>query len=218
MEKANKAVEIETGVKGVYHMFQDKEELNDIRIERYIYDKGWDSMYNIRQAIHGNEFMTMRDGGYVKMYVGNKLMMSDTKMERQTNAEFIRKAHGDVLIGGLGIGMLIENLKDIPGVLTITVLENNSNLISLIEDRFKHPKVTIIYADVFTWKSDRKFDCIWMDIWPEISEDNLDEMSKLHRKYSRMKKNKDSFLSSWMHRYLQNSRRRSNQRRKYYSW
>lgn len=50
-------------------------------------------------------------GDYVKLSVGGTLMMSDTPMERRTNMEFIDKAKGDVMIAGLGIGLILENLN-----------------------------------------------------------------------------------------------------------
>lgn len=34
-------------------------------------------------------------------------IMSNTQMEQVTNREFVKNAHGKVLIGGLGIGMIL---------------------------------------------------------------------------------------------------------------
>ena len=40
--------------------------------------------------------------------------MSNTYMERWTNMNFCDYAHGDVLIGGLGIGLIILAIQDNP--------------------------------------------------------------------------------------------------------
>mgnify|MGYP000786328328 FL=1 len=42
--------------------------------------------------------------------------MSDTPMEKETNRDFVHNAHGNVLIGGLGIGLIIlaiQNKEDV---------------------------------------------------------------------------------------------------------
>lgn len=46
-------------------------------------------------------------GNYVRLMHRGEVVMSDTYMEKRTNSGFCANAYGDVLIGGLGIGMII---------------------------------------------------------------------------------------------------------------
>lgn len=45
-------------------------------------------------------------GTYVVLRQSGQVVMSNTPMEKRTNDEFVENAHGHVLIGGLGIGMV----------------------------------------------------------------------------------------------------------------
>lgn len=123
-------------------------------------------------------------GKYARLRVNGETMMSETPMEERTNIWFVDNAHGDVLIGGLGIGMIVLAIQDDPRVKSITVLEINENVIDAVKPQLPlNEKVRVLCMDAFTWKPDRKFDCIYMDIWPYINSDVYNEMKKLKRKY-----------------------------------
>ena len=66
---------------------------------------------------------------------------------------FCTHAHGDVLIGGLGIGLIILAIQDNPEVHSITVIEKNQEVIDMVATQLPlNEKVKIIQADVFLWK------------------------------------------------------------------
>lgn len=46
-------------------------------------------------------------GTYVKLSHNGECVISDISMEKRTNMDFYCNAYGDVLVGGLGIGMII---------------------------------------------------------------------------------------------------------------
>src|SRR5699024_7034403 len=118
----------------------------DYEIERFTVETG-----NFRAMIDG-----IIPGEYVSLKHRGKILMSDTPMERRTNRQFVWNAHGDVLIGGLGLGMIVVAIQDNPEVKSITVLEKSGEVISLITEQISFPeKVKIIQADVFTWKPER---------------------------------------------------------------
>lgn len=127
-------------------------------------------------------------GRYVKLSYKGQVVMSNTDMEKRTNLDFCVKAHGDVLIGGLGIGLIIMAIQDHEQVRSITVLEKNQDVIDLVANQLPlNKKVKIVLADVFTWKPERgkKYDCIYMDIWNWINSDVYkEEMLPLKRKYA----------------------------------
>ena len=165
---------------------------------------------DIRAAIDG-----IYPGRYVKLTENGRVVMSNTDMEKRTNREFCNCANGDVLIGGLGIGMIIMAIQDNPAVNSITVLEKNQEVIDLVASQLEfNDKVNIIHADVFSWKPARgqKFDCIYMDVWEYINEDIYrEEMLSLKRKYAHYLKPKDEspkrFNKCWAEWNAKNGRR-----------
>lgn len=68
-------------------------------------------MMDPRCVLNNTPEMRVSPGEYVQLFIGPELMMTDTDLELRTNQEFIDNAKGDVLIGGLGIGLLIKNLE-----------------------------------------------------------------------------------------------------------
>ena len=119
-------------------------------------------------------------------------MMSDVSCERQDHDEFYRNASGDVLIAGLGLGMIATACARKPSVKSVTVLELCSSVMRLVlpylekVEEFKQ-KVVVVQADARRWQTDRKFDAVWLDIWPNISR-------RYRRQYKRMETNYSAFL------------------------
>lgn len=133
-------------------------------------------------------------GQYVKLTHNGDVVMSNTPMEQRTNREFCRKANGDVLVGGLGIGMIILAIQDKPDVKSITIIEKSQEVIEMVASQLPfNDKVKIACDDVFTWKPEKgqKFDCVYMDIWNWVNSDVWEEeMKPLKRKYSHYMKPK----------------------------
>lgn len=138
---------------------------------------------SIRAMIDG-----ISPGKYVKLTHNGEVVMSNTSMEKRTNMEFCCKANGDILIGGLGIGMIIMAIQDEDEVTSITVLEKNQEVIDMVDSQLSfNSKVSIINADVYEWKprKGQRFDCIYMDIWNYVNSDIYrKEMLPLKRKYA----------------------------------
>jgi spermidine synthase len=132
----------------------------------------------------------------------NEIIMSDTPMELRTNNPFIRHAFGDVLLGGLGLGIIILSIQDNPDIKSITVIEKHKEIIEMITSQIKfNDKVIIIHEDIFKYKPKpkTKFDTIYFDIWNNITADNFDDIKKLERRFKR-RLNKDNdkyYINSW---------------------
>lgn len=148
---------------------------------------------------------------YVTLFKnGHKVMMSDVPMEKNTNQHFIDNANGDVLIFGLGLGLIILPLLQDKDIISITVIELDRGLIDVVGPILKKydifNKITIIQEDAFTAKNvllNKKFDTIYFDIWISILADNFKEMEKLHLTYSDNlnKENSRCFIDSWCYEY-----------------
>lgn len=136
-------------------------------------------------------------GKYVRLIVDGQLMMTNTLFERATAYPFLKRARGDILITGLGIGMILLPLLMNHRYTSITIVEKSQDVIDLVGPRFNWPKVEIICADAFDWHPNgKRFDTIWHDIWPTISEESLPEITKLKRRYGQWLK-KGGWQGAW---------------------
>lgn len=157
----------------------------------------------------------VRPGVYRKLIVGGVLMMSNTDFEMRTNSQVVANAHGDVLIAGLGLGMILHPICRKPEVRSVTVLESNADVVALVATHFPAyvvRKTTVVTADAFAWRPvvGTKFQTIYFDIWPQVCTDNLPAMAKLSRRFAPYLDRQDSarWRSSWMQEYLQREARR----------
>ncbi len=161
-----------------------------------------------------------RPGDYVRLVANNELQMSDTRMEKISNTEFVLSSQGDVLIAGLGIGMSLIPILKKPEVRTVTVIELNQNVIKLVEPQIRiflpedqSKKLRIINADIFSWKpvNGRKWQTIWFDIWAHMSSDNLPEMAKLEDRFKhRVDRTGEFFFGSWHEEFCRKMRKVEN--------
>lgn len=149
---------------------------------------------------------TVPNGKYIRLFDTsiNDCVMSNTKMEERTNMNFVTKAHGNILVAGLGIGMIILPIQDNEDVKSITIVEKNEEVIELILSQLKfNSKVNVIHDDIFNYKPPRgtKFDVIYFDIWNYVNQDIYEEMKELKRKYKNYlrpkKENPNRFMKCW---------------------
>lgn len=201
------------------------EELNEkgvATIKRFHISEEMAMMSNLRTLMNGGSGIEYVDtGDFVKLYVNGVLMMSDTLMEKRTNAEFIKNAHGEVMIAGLGIGLIIENLiplcKD-GKVTKVVVYEKYQDVIDLVAHRYlgKLP-LEVRCEDIMTYKptKEEKYDTLYFDIWAEVCEDNLKDVRVLHNRWKNHKKD-GAWMGSWMADYLR--KRRAAERRSISWW
>lgn len=149
-----------------------------------------------------------RNGTYAVLKIGGRVVMSDTDMEQRTNREAVLFARGDVLIGGLGLGMIILPVLRRENVQSVTVVERNSNVIALVAPALsahtgKKP-LTVIEGDVFTWRpanKGRQFDFVYLDIWTDLCVDDIGERQRLHRRF-RPYLRKGGKVTSWEYEHL----------------
>jgi len=130
---------------------------------------------------------TLEPGEYAKLYDENleRTIMSNSPMEFYTNYEFIKKCRGDVLIGGLGLGLVVLLAEKKPEVKSITVAEKHLEIIRLVASQIIfNSKVLIEHSDIFNFASQRRYDTIYFDIWDDVCAANYEEMKRLRGKYA----------------------------------
>ena len=147
----------------------------------------------IRGAMRG---MPLDCDVYTRLIVNGRLWMTDAEYEWRTNIMAVSKMTGDILIAGLGIGFIIKPMLCKNGVTSITVIENNHDVVALVGPRF--PTVNIIEADARQWIPPKKaFDCIYFDIWADVpNSDDWEDIKQLKRRY-RPSLKQGGWISAW---------------------
>lgn len=91
-------------------------------------------------------------------------------VDRYTNKELKEMyssydmAYGNVIISGFGFGLLACWLASKPKVTSVTVLEMSQDIYDIFLMNNKLPdKVSVIIADASEYKTDKHFDCLFLD-------------------------------------------------------
>jgi spermidine synthase len=123
--------------------------------------------------------------------------MTDIPYEHLTNREVVGRSEGDVLTGGLGLGMILTRIVPKKDVRSITVVEKYEDVISLVAPHLEAyfdkqrrqwvgksewvSKVIIVAADIFDYSTSQQFDTLWTDIvFPK--EDQLGAWRQLNER------------------------------------
>jgi len=163
----------------------------DWKIEKFSVTIDEAKLYNARASFNfSNRGQYIRPGDYTKLMRKGTVVMSDTPSEIRDHLDIIGRAEGQVLIGGLGLGVVVGACCEKPEVEHVTVIEISPNVIELVGQHYQKKfgdKLTIIQDDVFTWKWPRgaHYSVAWFDIWDNVCGDNASEMTKLKRRYAR---------------------------------
>lgn len=182
------------------------------RIDHFEVSKAEATVSSIRALATRGREMGVMAGKYARLVVEGRLYMTDTQMEQVTNGAFLRNAKGNVLIAGLGLGMVLVPLLKNPDVNTILVLEKYQDVIDLVAPSFKEAiddeRLHIFNEDVTTWRpeTDWEWDTIFFDIWPDICPDNMEQMRKLENRH-RFHLAEGGWMESWSKREMRRNTR-----------
>jgi hypothetical protein len=149
-----------------------------------------------------NEYENFSD---VYLFKKGEIVMCSTEMELLTNKPFIDNVIGDVLIVGLGLGMVVFPLLNEDSITSITIIEKELDLINFvglkISEMDTNNKVTILMGDAYNHYErldpNKKYDTIFLDFWNQIDMSNVDEVTSMKQYYSPFLKNETSKIISW---------------------
>lgn len=101
--------------------------------------------------------------------------MSDVPQEIYSNMNGLREAHGRVLIGGLGLGLVPVILASRPNIKEIVVVEREPEVIKLIGRQLpKTPApIRIVQGNIHEYldvRQERGFDWFYFDVWASTGE------------------------------------------------
>jgi hypothetical protein len=125
-------------------------------------------MPNIVPGVYGKAEITFNPEAdhYRLFYNGIPWMVTDKNHHFTKNSIYSQYdlAHGDVLLTGLGFGLLAVAISQKENVSSVTVLELNSDVIdAFLKSNQLNNKITIISGDARTYTTDLKYDCLLPD-------------------------------------------------------
>ena len=124
-------------------------------------DNHWQLYLQMKQESFSNYTVLLRSDSDMPV-------MQDSRGEYREHQWLWDNATGDVLIGGLGLGMVHEVLKNNSNVTSVTVIENSQDVIDLVWPYcVKDETFTLIKADIETWTPPQgsSWDVAWFDTW-----------------------------------------------------
>ena len=124
-------------------------------------DYMWESYLNMKSETAEEYTVLTKEGCSMPI-------MQDSFAEYREHQWLWDNATGDVLIGGLGIGLVHQTLMDNPNVTSVTIVENSQDVIDLVwDDCAKDDTFTLIKEDIETWipPADSSWDVGWFDTW-----------------------------------------------------
>ena len=142
-----------------------------------------------------NDWMQLRalDQPYpaAVLWQGNDVWMLDAPSESYTIDPYAKKAQGDVLTFGLGIGYFAFMSLLNPKVKSVTIIEKSESVISMFKQyilpQFSNKdKVKIIEGDAFDYFNKafiEEFDYVFVDIW-KSGDDGFLMIEKLLEQYN----------------------------------
>jgi hypothetical protein len=194
--------------------------VGEARVEHFTVDAEASAFTRIRQAVNPGRDEYVPEGRYARLFVGGALVMSDTPMELRSNQDAVKQAHGDVLIGGLGLGVITLPILCKPDVRSVTVIERSPDVAALVVPHLQRwpgvraGKLAVVLGDVHRWKPSRvgrrltaRYDYVYLDIWSDICVDDYVDHKRLRAKYGRILR-RGGKVESWQFERLRELHRR----------
>lgn len=165
-------------------------------VERFEIEHGFGWLH---YALQGRE--PGPPGTYTRLMRDSTIVMSDTDAELRDHLEFLSRAHGRVLIHGLGLGCALAAILTRECVTAVDVVERDPDVLALVAPHFADPRVTFHEGDALTFRfpAGVRWNVAWHDIWDTITLNNRPEMIRLHRRYGR----RVEWQASWARRYVE---------------
>lgn len=123
-------------------------------------------------------------GEHRALYKNSASLTADTGIDQWLTKPFVDVAEGDVFISGLGLGMMLDALLTNALVSSITVVEMEADIITLVEPHYRCEKLRVLQGDALTHQIDRSYTCAWHDIWSVITDQARAEAALLTDRYA----------------------------------
>jgi len=139
--------------------------------------------------------------GYAFYYVHKYINVTELKIHGETvmvddplhwmgMAELARNSGGNVLVGGLGLGLIVYSLRINPHVKKIDVVEINEDVIKLIAPLLpKSKRIRIFHDNIYEFEnSQTEYNTVILDLWVKSEdEDGRPMVTEMLASYAKFK-------------------------------
>ncbi len=125
-----------------------------------------------------------------------ELVMNDFPCELRKHLDFVIKAHGRVMVTGLGLGCVIRGLLARGRVDRIDLIERDASVIKLCGASVADPRVTLHQADARDWLPPGMFDFAWHDLWSDPDK-NEPHLQLTHMKLMSQLRKRVAYQGAW---------------------
>lgn len=128
---------------------------------------------SIKPVSIGEFSLSFEENAYRLCRDNTQLMCLNTLNYREIKEQYAMYdlAYGEVLLTGFGLGILPLWIASKPEVKSVTVLELSKEVVELFLLHNDMPKnINVIYADAKTYKTDKQYDCLFLDHFPDHKE------------------------------------------------
>lgn len=177
--KAMRADDIPAGKSGLWQVHKKK------------YDEAMAVICTMKRSkiVTAGNYTILTRKTYATLNTDGECVMEDTVPELQTHLNFVRRAKGDVLVTGLGLGCIVRGLLCKPDVTHITVIERDEHVLKLVLPYMPNDqRLHVVHADAAKVIVQEPFDYAWHDIWtdecagePSLSCAHIDLLSRYHK-------------------------------------
>ena len=103
------------------------------------------------------------------------MITSNTPNEIYTQRSAFQNVNGDVLVGGLGLGMCVHYMLRCRDVRSVTVVEISEEVIKLASPTLQGSRVEIVHGDISQYldslsRKPKRFDHAYLDTWSGTGE------------------------------------------------
>lgn len=118
---------------------------------------------------------------YTLEYINDEVLMWDDTIDLSINYKISNNCSGNVLIGGLGLGLLEKFLIKNENIDTVKIIEYNKDIIELIS-KYVPKQYEIIQGDFkkYIVETKQKYDTIVADIWTVDAQ--MNEVKEFRKK------------------------------------
>jgi SAM-dependent methyltransferase len=115
----------------------------------------------------------------IEKSTGDRIMYDDNHTISLYNESLPTMTKGDILVVGLGTGMLGYNFAD--RCVSFDYVEISQDLVDFISHRL--PNCNFYQGDAYTWETTKKYDSIFLDIFHKKTPDYNNGIIQLVNKY-----------------------------------
>jgi spermidine synthase len=116
--------------------------------------------------------ITCNSAGACQLTENGFLWMTNNSKEIKTHTFAVDRCSGTILVGGLGLGVVVEMLAKKEDVDRIVVVEKAQEVIDLVWPYVEtHNKGEIVCSDLFDYLQDipEVFDYMYFDVWEDVT-------------------------------------------------